>query len=452
MTKRIVLAFLLWPAFLAAQGMRISGVTSAQFVELRPLLIDSAGVQSSGALVHAAPFIQDLTLTGWGLGEGLSVHANARVLTQLAGDGLVYPGANDHLQLLDAYAELARSSWRARLGRQWVGGGLGAYDFDGASGLIRRGEFSAEGWGGRALLAGIFEPHTSAELAAVDDRPPAEDGYIFGGRMRARMGAVTSASLTYQRVVVADHSGVYSERAAFDASTRAYGATMDLAAAYDFATGDWNEARLRVGTAGFGSVGLSAEVRHEQPFFELWTIWGAFAPVGFNEVRSTMDWRPVHSPVSLSVHGGYRKYAESNATEINLRTNGWRAGADLSVPGNGTFSGSASYDIDIGFGASRSDVRADVRWATSDDISLGVDGSALQNIYEFRVGTGRVFGVALDGRARLTSDVRLVFDAGLYRNVLTNGATGPDWTQRRASARLEWTVGRDPGAGARKAP
>src|ERR1019366_209567 len=191
-TRRIALALLLSPALLAAQGMRISGVTSAQFVELRPLLIDSAGVQSSGALVHAAPFIQDLTLTAWGLGEGLSVHANARVLTQLAGDGLVYPGANDHVQLLDAYAELARSSWRARLGRQWVGGGLGAYDFDGASGLIRRGEFSAEGWGGGAPPARNSPRWTTSRRARTATSLAA--AYVRGWERSPRRRLPTSAS------------------------------------------------------------------------------------------------------------------------------------------------------------------------------------------------------------------------------------------------------------------
>src|SRR5450759_160117 len=111
--------------------------------------------------------------------------------------------------------------------------------------------------------------------------------------------------------------------------------------------------------------------------------------------------------------------------------------------GAGAWSAFGSYDVDVGFGASRTDGRASVRWAASPDTWLGLAGSALQNIYEFRLGTGRVFGAMLSGGQRVGPDTRLTFDAGLYRNVLTNGATGPDWTQRRASVRLEWTLGRD---------
>ena len=452
MMRRALLGLVLLPATLVAQGTRITGVTSAQYVELRPISIDSAGVVTSGSLVNAAPFLQDLTFVGWGLMQGFSVHVNTRTRAQLAHDGLVYPRSNDRFDLLDAHAELDRGSWRGRLGRQAVVGGLGVHDFDGAALLVRRGTLGVEGWAGRSLAAGLFDPHTTAELAAVETRPPDQDGVVFGTRIRVRPTAASAASFTYQRVLIADRSGLYSERAALDAESRGRGVTADLGLQYDLGSGDWNQARLRVGTGAAVPVRLSGEVRHEQPFFELWTIWGAFAPVGFNEARSTLGWRPRGRPVALSIHGGYRKYAESNATNIDLRTNGWRAGLDMTWTGTGPWSASASYDVDVGFGASRTDGRANLRWNASPDRWLGVDASALQNIYEFRLGTGRVIGGMVTGGWRLRADTQLGFDAGVYRHLLTNGATGPDWTQRRAALRVEWTLGRDPGNDAGRKP
>jgi len=56
-----------------------------------------------------------------------------------------------------------------------------------------------------------------------------------------------------------------------------------------------------------------------------------------------------------------------------------------------------------------------------------------------------VIGIVLEGGMRLTGDVRLAADAGVYRHRLTSGAPGTDWSQRRASVRLEWVVGSDPG-------
>ncbi len=480
--RRAALLGLAWPALLAAQGVRITGVTSTQLIELRRLVLDSADASTiagtgewrttaegvpalcpatsafctferSGERVSAAPVLQDLTIAAWGWREGFSMHANVRARGQLwSREGFMYPRANDRFDALEAYAELDRSAWRARLGRQWITGGLGAYVFDGGNALLRRDAFSLEGWGGRALVAGLAEPYTSEQLAAVDNLPPPENGYVFGGRARYRPNPLAAAAVMYQRVILADRSGLYSERASLDASTRQFSAVaVDLGLNYDFSTGAWNEARLRVGTGLGRTLGYSLEVRHSRPFFELWTIWGAFAPVGFDEERATVNWMPRGSPFSLALRGAYRTYADADAG-FTLRTNGWRAGGDVAWQGASPLSAFGSYDVDIGSGAASTDVRTGVRWSATDAYALGADLSVTQNIYEYRVGTGRIYGAGLDGSVRLAPDVRLVLGAALYQHTLTNGAPGPDWTQRRAAARFEWTVGRDPGMPAGSAP
>jgi hypothetical protein len=476
--KRIALLGMLVPALLTAQGVRISGVTTMQFVELRPLMIDSlpapavAGTgqfrtgafgvpsvcdtlyctfESSGTRISALPVLQDLTLNAWGLAEGLSLHSNLRMRTELGGGGLVYPRANDHFQLLDAYLQLDRDWGRARLGRQWVTGALGVYNFDGAEALVARKKFSFEGWAGRALVEGLGEPYTSSLLSAVDNIPPQQDGYIFGALVRLRPDPRTGAAVTYQRVILADHSGTYSERASLTASTRRAGVALDLTATYDLASAVWNEARLRAGTTGIGALAYSVEARHSQPFFELWTIWGAFAPIGFNEARTSLDWRPRGQPFSASARFAYRKYDAANAG-ISLRTNGWRAGGDASWMMSTAWTAYGSYDIDLGNGSSATDGRAGLRWTASKDFMVGVDGSVTQTLYEYRIGTGRVYGVALNGAAQLAPDVRVVVDGGVYRQMLTGGAAGPDWSQRRFSLRLEWTVGAEPGSTSGRAP
>jgi hypothetical protein len=105
----------------------------------------------------------------------------------------------------------------------------------------------------------------------------------------------------------------------------------------------------------------------------------------------------------------------------------------------------ADYDVDIGFGASRSDVVAGGRWMPDESRWVGIAASGLQHIYEFRLGTGRVAGVRVDAGTRITADVRLVADAALYAHRMSGSATSPDWSQRRVSLRFEWVAGRDPG-------
>lgn len=464
-----------------AQGVRISGVTTVQLIELRPFVVDSLpasslpgtgsvrrspdGVpaicsvttgfcrfESSGARVSATPVVQDVTLAGWGWVEGLSFRANVRARTQPGGGAtFAWPRADDHFDVIDAYAELDRGAWRGRLGRQWVTGGLGAYNFDGANATWRRDSYAVEGWAGRALVAGLNEPYTSPFLAAADNLPPDQGGFVFGLRGRYRGDPLNAAQFTYQRVLVADRSGLYSERIAANGSTRRFGAQFDAALTYDLAYGDWNEARLRAGTGGMRAVAASVEVRRSRPYFDLWTIWGAFAPVGFDEARASLDWRPGKGPLAFTARGGFRQYAATDAG-LDLRTNGWRAGVDAMLTATNEFSASASYDVDIGSGAANTDIRAGARWMPSERSAVGLDGSVTQNIYEFRIGTGRIYGLALSAAIPLGSDARVVADGGAYRHVMTNGAVGPDWTQRRASIRLEWTVGRDPGTGAGNTP
>ncbi|MEO8333437.1 MAG: hypothetical protein ABI664_00595 [bacterium] len=473
--KRVALLVLACPALLTAQGVRISGVTTVQLVELRQLVLDSlpaalvsgtgewrttadgvpalcvvastyCAYERSGNRVSAAPILQDLTIAGWGWREGLSFHANVRARSQLGGtDGLLYPRADDHFQVLDAYAELSRSELRGRVGRQWITSGLGSYAFDGANALWRRDAVSLEGWGGRALVAGLNEPYTSTQLSAVDNLPPPEDGYLFGGRARFRPNPLSAVAVTYQRVLLSDRSGLYAERASLDASSREFGLTADLGLNYDFATADWSEARLRVGTGLGHVVAYSVEARHSRPYFELWTIWGAFSPVGFDEGRAILDWSARGSPFTLSLRGAYRQYADAGTAVMGLRTNGWRAGGDVRWQGAGPLSAFGTYDVDIGSGAASTDVRTGARWDTSNDLSFGADLAVTQNIYEFRVGTGRIYGASVDGAVRISADVRLVGNFALYQHTLTNGAAGPDWTQKRAALRFEWTMGRDPG-------
>lgn len=476
--RRLALGLLvLLPGLLPGQGVRVTGVTSMQYVQLRPIARDSIAAarepgtdewrrRADGTLVHcpdggycywyastpvtsAAPLLQDLSFTSWGLGQGLSLHADLRARAQLVTDGLVYPRANDRFDLLSAYAEWQGEWGRGRIGRQWVNGGLGTYDYDGASLLLRRSHWSFEGWGGRALIAGLNDGYASGVLASVENYPPDQDGWIVGGRARFRHANGSTATAIYQRVLVADRSGLYSERAAFDLATHLGPLSVDGALAYDFASGAWNEARLRAATPRVHALTLTTELRHHVPFFELWTIWGAFSPVGFNEARALVDWRLPGSALTLSAHGAYRRYEDTDAG-LSLRTNGWRAGADLSWVGDGPLSATAGYDLQIGNGASRSDGTASLRWSRNDDLSVGIDLSALQTIYEFRVGTGRVLGLALDASKRITDDLRISGDVGVYRHVQLEGAPGPDWNQQRASLRLEWSVGRDPGAPAGK--
>ncbi len=467
---------LAWSPVVGAQGVRITGTSSMQGVDLRPLVEDSVPVgqttgtgafrtmadgrlvrcvgdepycrfRSSGDRAMATPVVQDLRAVAWGFGQGISLQAHVRARGAL-GDSPSWPRSDDAFDAIEAWLEVDRGGVRTRLGRQWATGGLGVHNYDGASVLVRRGRARLEAFGGRSLVVGLNDPVTGAELGAIDDLPPDEDGWLLGLTAGAPLGTRGVASATWQRVIRADRGALYSERVAADASVRLMGASIDGSLAWDLGERQFNDALLRVSRPVARSTSMSLEARRHRPFFDAWTIWGAFSPVAFDELRATVGWRSADARWSVDARGARREYDDTDEglESMPLESGGWRAGAGAEWIPRDQWLVYADYDIDIGFGASLNDMVAGARWMPDESRYLGIAASGLQHIYEFRVGTGRVTGLRVEGGTRLGTDVRLVADGAFYRHKLTQGAPSPDWSQRRFSLRLEWTVGRDPGA------
>jgi hypothetical protein len=461
---------------LGAQSARVTAVTSLQAVDLRPFVEDSVPIGStsgdgpyrlladgrlvrcvegeawcrfrrSGERTTAYPATQDLQVTAWGFGEGVSVHSHVRARAAI-GDDLTWPRAGDHFDALAAWLEVDRQRFRARLGRQWAVSGLGVYNFDGAALLARRGTLSVEAFGGRSLVSGLNESHAGSALGGVNDLPPDESGYLMGARAAWRLAGGRAVSAVYQRNIRADRAGLYSERMSVDAVARVSGFSVDAGVAYDLLATEVNEARAGVSRELPANVSLTVDVRRYRPFFEAWTIWGAFSPVAYDEGRATVGWRAEDGVLRIDARGGWRRYGETDAglESTPLRTSGWRAGVSAEWMRGRALLAHADYNIDVGFGASRSDAVAGVRWTPDERVTVGGTLSALQNIYEFRIGTGRIYGAGIEGSMRVSRDARLVVNAAFHAHRSSNGAPVTNWGQRRIATRLEWTLGGDPGA------
>jgi hypothetical protein len=466
-----------------AQGVRISGVTSMQAVDLRPLVEDSVPIglttgtgpyrvlddgrlvrcvegepvcrfRSSGSREMVAPVVQDLRAVAWGFGEGISFQAHVRARGSIAGRDSLWPRAADAFDAIEAWMEIDRGPVIARLGRQWAIGGLGVHNFDGASLQFRRGRARLEAFGGRSLVDGLNDPIAGSQLGALDDLPPDEHGWLVGLSARTPLSTRGSVGATWQRVIRADRAALYSDRVAVDAVWRFSGVSAEGSLAWDVSGEEVNDARVRLARALRARFSASVEARRVRPFFEAWTIWGAFSPVAFDELRGTLDWRNVSGALAVDVRGARRRYDETNAglESTPLKRDGWRAGAGGEWSPAERWLVFADYDVDIGFGASRSDLAAGTRWMPDEARWVGVSASGLQHIYEFRIGTGRVAGLRVDAGTRITSRLRLLADAALYSHHLSNGAPSPDWSQRRLSLRLEWTAGSEAGMTASSRP
>ncbi|MGZ8493900.1 MAG: hypothetical protein ACXWZS_16980, partial [Gemmatirosa sp.] len=441
------------PAASGAQGARITGVTTARLVELRPLVddsvplsaaFDSSGVggdlrrTADGTIVRCAgapivcrykragerasafPVTQDLHVTAWGLGTGISAVADVR-LRAVAGSRLLWPRADDGFDALTAYVELDRTRLRARAGRQWVASPLDTRNFDGVA-LQGRGArgLVVDAWGGWSLVPALNESHVSAEIAAVDELPPERRAWLVGAAARAATPLRGALAASYQREIRTDRAALYSERVAADWTGRLGGGGADASWTHDLAAGEVNELRLRVRMpplrlGALRGVTLAAEGRRYRPFFELWSIWGAFSPVGFTEARADASWAGTRA--SAVAFGAYRDYRESDAgfPGGSLLGHGWRTGGDLAVRVAPAWVATGRYALDIGFGASGSDADLGVRWQGARGHSAGVHASAFQLIPELSVGTGLVWGGGVDAGVRVGPDTRIVADLALYR-------------------------------------
>lgn len=465
----------------AAQGFRITGTSLAHYVELRPVRADSipdslttgtdtiirqSAVGTVSCLpgrswcyfyrslepTHTVPLTQDIEVTGWGFGQGVSIYAHVRGHANGGGATQLWSREDDRFNALAAYVEVDRERWTARAGRQWLTSQLGLNNFDGLSLAVRSPiRLVVNGYAGRSLIQGLSEPTTNNSLGAADVLPPDVNGIVLGAVARWRPTQPLAIGAEYQREIRSDRAGLYSERVALDGTLLAGETSVTAEAQADLASSALNELLLRASRPLSASISGSIEAAHSTPFFPLWTIWGVFSPVGYDEARANASWRSADDDVSIAFRGGYRRYQDTHTGVgfVPLRDDGW------TVIGSGTWRVRPSWELtgsyrrDIGFGASKSDGNAGVRWEHADGAWLGVTASALQTIYEFRVDDGYVGGAALDGALPISPNVRLAAQVALYRHIGTNASPLVDWSQRRAFMRLEWLAGRDPGMSAR---
>jgi hypothetical protein len=220
----------------------------------------------------------------------------------------------------------------------------------------------------------------------------------------------------------------------------------DAAVEIDAALAKLNEARLIATITLRPELSLGLSARRHRPFFELWTIWGAFDPVGFDEFGGNVNWRiPAWSSV-LDVRAGWRGYDDHNASTVfgGARSTGWYVSASGSTQPAPLWSVQAAVGADVGVGAARGDASLRVRREFGDDAYGSLGLQAYQKLYEFHLREGTVLGVGGDAGVRLHPRVWLGGSVAVYRHRDEGTDPDPDWSQVRGSLRLDWTVGAEP--------
>jgi hypothetical protein len=477
----LVLAIGMWalaPATATAQALRGWVGTNVQAVQMRPLVLDTIPasaleLQPDGTYRYQGQTVscvvaelctvygtadpttawaatEDVSFTAWGFGvQGLSFTTLLRGRSDLGSD-LVWPRTNDHFDAMLAYAQLVRGPVRVRAGRQEIRGGLGFPAFDGASAVYTYGALGIEAYVGRSLARGLREPANTA-LQGLDSYLVDQSSYLYGGSVRGRVSAATFAA-RYQRELLADRSGLVSERGSFDFATPVPRGRLSGSLDYDFAfqrTGKGNLTLAVPFDEGHWLVEMVG--RRYRPYFDLSTIWGFFEPVSYSEGVVRTSWSPAGS-FGAWVSGGYRSYGDTRTTEIlqPLTGDGWRANGGVRWLPSAAWAVDGSYRMEWGPGGFMQSGDASVRYAPSDVWGVTASGQTFQQVEEFRVGDGRAIGGGISFDLGFGERARLTGGFSMLRHRDGGTTTLSPWNQTRGWTSLRINIGEDPGLANRR--
>jgi hypothetical protein len=463
-----------------AQSMRGTATSTVRYIEMRPIVqqqvaedqvtqLPNGRFEFQGIPVscvggigcfyyrsldveHAIVGTQDVGLTAWGWGvQGLSFTTMLRARADLGGE-LTWPRSDDNFDAILAYAELNRGDVRGRLGRQRTASRLGLMGFDGAS-VVHDGfaGLELEAYGGRSLMRGLNEPRGEALRGIQEFAVDTLLTWMLGAAARYEPAAGTAVGMRYQRELWQNRAGLVSERASAEFSTSQFRPLMfDANVDYDFAFGRIGKAHVTARAPAWLGLTLEGSARRYVPYFELNTIWGFFSPVGYHEAEARATWRRGPA-LSAWASAAWRRYEEAEATVIltPLERDGTRftVGANWRLTPGFAFDG--AYRMERGFGAFISSGDVSASWDVTPWFGVSLDGTAFQQIEQFRVGEGIVYGGGASADLRITRTMALTGGATVFRQNYENRPGLADWNQVRAFTVLRAGFGRDPGAARR---
>ncbi len=413
--------------FMTADGFAVSCAEAATYCTyFRPGPTTSAGPVSGTA---------DATLWGFGV-PGLQFHVTVRGATNLADAG--WPGTEPAVQLLEGYAAYSRDFLTLKLGRTHDYNRLGWVGFDGATLELRPFGRSLRvfGYGGRALARSFPLPVTSADLNPLGDslEVPTRDQILLAGGFGWFLSDFTGRML-YQREDRRGVDATVSERVAADWSFAASSqATLSGGGDYNLATAEWGKADLALNYLTTDRrLRFTAGGRRYRPYFDLWSIWGAFTPVAYSAGFGSAAWQ-VMDGVEVRVRGELYQFDESGAaTPLAVsEDNGWRASVSATVLRFANWSLNAGYEREIGPGASSQSYEAAATYRPSGTLLVTADGSRMVRPLEYRFDDARLwsYGLRLDYEA--APGLRLTADARGYREERQrDDAANVSWSQLR---------------------
>lgn len=398
----------------------------------------------AGGVLRAVPWVTQADVAVWGFGvAGLSARANARVATDL-GDATTWPGTEPELQVIEGYLEYARDWLTARAGRQFLTGRLGAYGLDGGRAVARHRDLGLEAavYGGWGLARGAVLPVTDPALNPLNDFQPRDRQIVFGTEL-GWTAAIVEARAEYRREVDPAVDYFVSERASASVAVRPVPRlTVAAGGDYDLAFGE-------VGSADVSATWMdqyftvTAGGRRYKPFFDLWTIWGAFSPVPYHAWHGSASVTAVPR-LALRIRGERYVFEETETftPTVEVEDRGWRFQSGFTWTPAGEWIVDGGYQSEFGPGASSRGFDGRVTWLPEDRLSVSASAARLRRPLELRYSDVDLLTLGLDAEYRPTPRWRLGLQAASWQEERNRpDAAALDWNQVRVAARVTFLFG-----------
>jgi hypothetical protein len=399
-----------------------------------------------GSRIRGQPLTTTADLTVWGVGlAGLSFRASGRLATDLASTG-AWPSTAPTAILTEGYAEYSSPTVTGRLGRQATSGRLGWQGFDGALASYRLTRFglALSGYGGWGLARAVALPVTSPALNPLDDFQPRDRQLVLGADLALQHGPL-DARAEYRREVDPAVDYFVSERVALSSSISPLDRVrIGAGAEYDIASGWWGSAEASASYLG-RRLSVTAEAKRYRPFFDLWTIWGAFSPVPYRSLRASAAVEPV---AGLWVRGsGERYWFDEDAAEsplVSTGDRGWRGQLSLVATLDSKWTTDGVLRAEFGPGAASRTAEVGVSFQPSTEWSVTARLGTLDRPLELRFSDAQVDWLAATATARLSPRLWLASDLGWFGERRQRpDAAQLDLDQVRVSTRVLVTLGSD---------
>jgi hypothetical protein len=227
-------------------------------------------------------------------------------------------------------------------------------------------------------------PASSPALNPLDEWRPRDRQRVAGAEVAWAHDGV-DARAEYRREIDPQDTYLVSERAALSLGARVARVRAVAGLDYNIAEGRAGSADVEI-TYPRPLLTLAAGARHYQPYFSLWTLWGAFSPVPYDAANASVEIR-ARRWLTLRARGeGYRFSSADVSTALvpQLRDRGWRAstGVTATLAPRWTFDG--TFSLENGPGASGRFVDGSVTFAPDSAYAFDFYGGTMARPLELR--------------------------------------------------------------------